>query len=121
MQAKNIKEFKILINRYETITSQEVKETWDKIEILHNKGLYVANTLTGFGWSDKCMLCSSCNYNCHLCVYKIEVGCVNLLDTLKKSYYRISEADSPLKLYNAFRNRAKVLREYAKDNDIDIN
>lgn len=120
----NIPEFKVLIERYESITSQEVKETWSNQEDVlnsHTKGFHVANVLTGFGGSFSCRLCSSCLYKCYRCVYKIDTGCINISDALKKSYDRISEADSPLKLYNAFRNRAKVLRKYAEDNGIDIN
>lgn len=118
----NIPEFKALIERYETITYQEVKEEWNKKNIkLRKIGLYVGGNLTGYGRTATCKLCISCKEDCHLCVYKVSLGCINISEALRRSYNRINDADTALKLFNAFRNRAKVLRKYAEDNGIDIN
>lgn len=116
----NISEFKALIERYETITYQEVKEEWNNEDKYCKSGFNIAGKLTGYGRTITCKLCISCKEDCHLCVYKVSLGCINISEALRKSYNRIDDANSPVKLFNAFRNRAKVLREYAKDNEIDI-
>lgn len=112
MEASNIPEFKALIERYETITLKEIKDNWS------GYGSSTAEILTGYGLCNTCTLCIACNKKCDECVYKEVDGCSK--NMLNKSYYRIYVSDSPLKLLNAYRNRAKVLREYAKDNNIEI-
>jgi hypothetical protein len=107
MKPKNIKEFKKLIERYETIMLQEIKDA------CCNKRF-----LTGFGSIYTCTLCASIDLYCVGCVYGSRVGCVE--GVLEESYDRIRDAYTPVKLKNAYRNRAKVLRQYAKDNNIKI-
>ncbi len=103
MKPKNLKEFKALIKRYESITLEEIKG----IEHISD----AANTLTGFNNTDICSLCNSISKNCSLCVYKSDYHyfhCVNGIN--KKTFDEIKNADTPTKLRNAFRARAKHMK-----------
>ena len=106
MEAKNLKEFKELIERYETITLEEIKET----EFVKE---YTAKGLTGFGDPKTCSLCK---VGCTDCVYGsiISTGEDCLGGENKKTYTRIESADTPLKLRNAFRARAKHMKTLLK-------
>ena len=99
MKPKNLKEFKALIKRYESITLEEIKERFlDYIRMLS-----IAKVLTGFGSPETCTLCKVL---CRNCVYTY--GCSS--DISKKTYERICYADTPIKLLNAFRARAKHMK-----------
>ena len=115
MKAQNIKEFKALIERYETIELKEIKKVFEDYYPIHAK-----RKLTGFNSLDTCTLCLNVNGYCNKCVYKIERGCIRLNKELKESYYRLKDADTPIKFKNECRNRAKVLREYAKQQNIEL-
>jgi len=105
-EPKNIEAFQKLVERYETITIEEIKEIREE---------YPAEILTGFGSRATCSLCLSVNEDCSKCVYgknkesEINYNCV--VGNNSKSYERIEEANTPHKLFNAFRNRAKHLRK----------
>ena len=104
MKAKNLKEFKALIERYESITLREIKK--DKF-----KSHFTAQKLTGFGDITICTLCNSNNGDCVNCIYG-KTGCMDGIN--QKTYYRISNADTPVKLFNAFRARAKHMKTLLK-------
>ncbi len=94
MKAKNIKEAKELVDRYESITLEEIKNNFDPEE------------LTGFGNAFSCILCLAVK-KCKYCIYVS--GCVDGKN--EKSYDRIYYAYTPTKLRNAFRARAKHIRK----------
>ena len=100
MKAKNLKEFKALKKRYESITLEEIKEDGFA-------EYFTAQKLTGFGVPNLCTLCQSCGESCSNCVYG-KIGCMGGINN--KTYYRISNATTPLKLRNAFRARAKHMK-----------
>ena len=97
---KNLKEFKALIERYESITLEEIK----KIKPFEDH--FTAQKLTGFGNIYKCTLCVVVGQECKDCVYSqsSEKTCMT------KTHYRISDAETPTKLRNAFRARAKHMK-----------
>jgi len=100
----NIKEFKALVKRYETITLQEIKDKW-------LPGYNAATRLTGFGNGNTCTLCiaqASDRTKCYNCIYPYPMGCREHPNEL--SYDRIQSANTPLKLFNAYKTRAKHLR-----------
>ncbi len=111
MKPKNLKEFKALKKRYETITLVEVKEKF--------KGNYwniVAQLLTGYGSDLSCTLCLPLRRNrwthCNKCVYstdkRIRYECLRGIN--RKTFNRMDNANTPLKLLNAFRARAKHMK-----------
>jgi len=116
MKPKNIKEFQALVERYETITLQEIKDNW-KEPNRYSSGDNTARFLTGFGGKDKCSLCLVIGGDCDYCVYGGDILLLNHCNggINRKSFKRIRFADTPRKLLNAFRARAKHLREnYSK-------
>lgn len=118
---KNLPEFKKLIERYETITIEEIGNE-DR-----NKEL-----LTGFGCNTTCTLCLSAGYRrdkfteCKNCVYyainkKILVEglpCNNLRN--KKTCDAISDAETSDEILTAYRNRAKHMRSILKKLNIEF-
>ena len=105
--AKNLPEFKKLIERYETITIEEIEEAGGKLPhwLAPIATLSTVNILTGFGMYTTCSLCKKVKDNCFNCVYGTDEGCVK-----DSTYRRINNADTPRKLLNAFRARAKYMR-----------
>jgi len=99
---KNLKEFKALIKRYESITLEEI----EKIGNIKN-GIYVARKLAGFGNSG---LCSLCICECNECIYNITKNSDCNEPPHAKSYYKVYNAGTPLQLRNAFRARAKHMK-----------
>jgi len=108
----NLPEFKKLIERYETITIEEIYE----LNMDYNK-------LTGFGKPVTCNLCKAVNKSgfsredqCKYCVYysvsKMEFSCCSRSNM--KSYDAIKEAEDEIELFNAFRNRAIHMRSILK-------
>ena len=61
---------KKLIDRYRSITVDEVKNIWTG----HNTGELVARRLTGFGRKNQCSLCQSVKKKCSLCIYFGSIG-----------------------------------------------
>jgi len=101
MKPKNLKEFKALKKRYETITLEEITKGFTRYE-----GNLVANKLTGFG---HCASCTLCKVKCERCVYLLTLdSCDHGIN--KKTFLRIVNANTPLKLFNAYRARAKHMK-----------
>mgnify|MGYP003565590199 CR=1 FL=1 len=78
MQPKNIKEFKELILRYESITLEEIEKQLNKGDHIDD----VKYSLTGFGMSSTCTLCQpllDCidTPNCEYCIYGDDLQCVH--------------------------------------------
>lgn len=113
MKPKNIKEFKQLIERYESITLEEIEE----------KGVY-PGLLTGFGTINNCRLCEKINVyadNCKGCVYyevtNSKYACN--VDRTYETYNAISSAENANDLLQAYRNRAKYMRQILTDLKLD--
>jgi len=106
MKAKNLSEFKALIKRYESITLEEIKEAFTE-----SYSFTTAERLTGFNSSD-CSLCKAVGTNCYICVYALNCGC--LYGENSETYNRIYNADTPIKLRNAFRDRARHMKTLLK-------
>ena len=115
MKAKNLKEFKALKKRYESITLEEIKKA-----LKANCWFIGAQVLTGFGCDMTCTLCLPLKEdgytNCNKCVYSVvkESGYQCLKGKNKKTYDRILYADTPTLLHNAFRARAKHMQTLLK-------
>jgi len=105
MKTKNLPEFKALIKRYESITLEEIKELGVFINY------FTAQKLTGFGDPDLCTLCLACKNKCTNCVYT-SAGCMLSRNAL--TFNKIHDADTPTKLLNAFRARAKHMKTILK-------
>lgn len=116
---KNLPEFKKLIERYESITIEEIEyNEFDK------------SYLTGFGSHFSCTLCIAINKrhdnsNCKECVFyrtlKRQVACA--LGRNAKTYDAIDNilySDDSKELLTAYRNRAKHMRSILKKLNIEM-
>ncbi len=110
MNTHNIKEFKALVKRYETISLQEIKKEWGLANgFVHS--FDVASKLTGLG-GGTCTLCKAV-FTCDQCVYNGGDLCTMGINA--ETYDKMCFAATPTQLKNAFRNRAKHLRKnYSK-------
>ena len=106
----NINEFNRLIECYETIQLDEINSVW------LFRGRSSAFYLTGFGTCETCSLCQAVNDDlnevpyCNMCVYSLSVGCSH--DEMSETYFGIKLAQTPEELLQAYRNRAKAMREF---------
>jgi len=103
----NKKEFVELVEKYESLTIGEIEDAWVN-NSWASSGHDTAKQLTGFGGPFSCTLCVAITRNCDGCVYGKRYGCLSGKN--KKSYDDIDDAESPRKLLNAFRRRAKHMR-----------
>lgn len=117
---KNLKEFKELIERYESITIEEIEETGKFVSdypfVKHQSTI---NKLTGFGKSTTCVLCNAIIHNhCDGCVYlngsniNFMLKCTQF--QFKKSFDNIRNASNAEELLSAIKERAIVMREHLK-------
>lgn len=102
---KNLKEFKELIERYASITLEEIENADAYISL--NK----ANLLTGFGNYKTCRLCISVNRRCSDCCWCHVTGYICNDDDNKETFEDISDAITNEALLSAFKARAKYMRE----------
>lgn len=103
---KNLKEFKALIERYESITKEEIEGC--KCYTYDHTRLYaydIMNELTGFGGTDTCSLCLAVEHDCYLCVYGNDLKCIE-----DSTYDRIIDAFDTDCLLQALRNRANYMK-----------
>ena len=115
---KNLKEFKKLIKRYQTITLEEI------IGAYKVSPTAAPNILTGYGDVTTCKLCRATTETetpqCDLCVYKATSSslihthnyCVTGINS--PTYDDIDEAETPEELLTAYRERAKHMKTILK-------
>ena len=113
--AKNLPEFKKLIERYETITIEEIEEAWS--DDGEATGDYDARKeLTGFGSTSTCSLCRPVmskehGLRCDKCVYGYkDAMLIPMPCTRDDTFEMIRAADTPELLLSAYRARAKYMR-----------
>jgi hypothetical protein len=114
---KNIKEFNALIRKYETITLEQIEDSWN--EMSYPDGGDVAEDLTGFGSLSNCTLCKGAGVkekeDCWKCVYyrNRKETFLFFCNTGKnqKTYEAIENAYTPEDLLKAFHKRAKHMRK----------
>ena len=119
MQPKNIKEFKELILKYESITLEEIEKHYNKLS-----RKFAHENLTGFGDSETCELCKKVNRDCEICTYAITPGCRRIgtchSDDNDETFMKIADARTPQELKAAYKARAKhmrnILKEYYENN-----
>jgi hypothetical protein len=120
MIMENLKEFKELILRYESITLEEIQKI-SKIRWIAINGNNIAgNSLTGFGSKSTCTLCVAVNGYCDKCIYSSLTGNSFAGCTDDFTYSSIGNADTSEKLLNAFRKRAEYMRNLLIKNNIDF-
>ena len=102
---KNLKEFKELIERYESITIEDIEEAF--------KYANPESILTGYGLKSKCLLCISASQKCKNCYFSMDFNyytCYCLSGNNTETYYNIRQASTPEQLLEAYRARAKHMK-----------
>lgn len=119
MKAQNEKEFLALIERYESITEEEIERKIKNNYYVPPFGADIKKDLTGFGSSSSCPLCVATTINCIFCVYKENYGCKR--NENKKTYHDLFYAETAKQLLKALKARAKhmkkVYKEYLEKNN----
>ena len=109
--AKNLPEFKALIERYKTITLEEI----EKVYALHLSKHQTMEILTGAGSLSTCTLCLAVGTgewafpNCWMCVYRTFYGCSE-----QPTFLAMMSAQNPKTLLAAYRARAAYMETLLK-------
>lgn len=105
---KNLKEFKELMEWYNSISLEEVDRAWTV------DSASTARNIIGFGDSRSCSLCRAVHRDCLDCVWSVGnmsvTGSCYSID--RKSYNKILESRNPWGLVRAFRRRAKLMMDH---------
>ena len=105
----NKKEFLALIEKYESITIEEIEKVW------HREAGVTANSLTGYGRSESCILCRAVDVHCFQCEWvKLTLNKCSRGDNFS-SYALIADVKTPEQLRQAFVNRTKHMKEVLKN------
>lgn len=128
MQIKNLDAAKRLVEKYESITREELESNAREDEDLWHNVLF---RITGFGSLKKCCLCKECynedsnessNPNCTKCLYSWNTDSVNSwsIPCVGQDTYRdICDAESLDELYEAIQNRADFIENLIKEIEND--
>lgn len=113
---ENLKEFKNLLERYRTITLEEINEVWESTNHDSDDTL---KALTGFGYATTCNLCNVIDRNCSKCIWSRGRECKSPYSPFwcvnnSKTYNKIEHFATPEELLLAYRNRAKYMIQFLK-------
>lgn len=102
---KNLKKAKELLEKYKSITLEQLEHRYKKHP--GYKGKLIMHTITNFG-TIYCILCNSVNVICSDCIYsfrseKPSLQCMDII------YKEISYAKSAEELFNAIQKRISYL------------
>lgn len=118
---EHIQDFIALHKRYKTIELDEILHEFNKNQNILEKREAKSNilsTLTGFGSSCACTLCSSSNHKCWGCIHSIKNNDMGCLEDI--TYRLIWGAETPIELLTAYRKRAEYFESLAKEQHINI-
>lgn len=103
----NLNEAKKLLEKYKSITLEELEEKYEKGYIT---GSRVMNVITGFGSTKDCIICQKVYCMCCNCIYSFRMDngqmkgpCVDII------YQEMREALSAEELFNAIQKRISYL------------
>ena len=106
----NLEAAKKLLQKYKNITLEDIIDCYIRLKSIQEvvNGYHVMHKLTGFGQCGTCSLCKAVEYKgCNICIYsmysKFNYPCLNI------SYYLISNAKTPEKIYYGLQKRIKFL------------
>lgn len=102
---KNLKEAKELLEKYKSITLEQLEKEYKKYTFILGK--QVMHNITDFG-TIFCILCNSASNNCSNCIYffRDEKSTLQCMDII---YKEICYAKSAEELYNAIQKRISYL------------
>lgn len=103
---KNLKEAKELLEKYKSITLEQLENYFKLYSFLKGKG--ILNRITNFG-TVNCLLCVGARCFCRNCIYsfrttnKWDIPCMDII------YREMAEATSAEELFNALQKRISYL------------
>lgn len=103
---KNIKAAKELLEKYKSITLEQLEQKYKRFP--GHKGKFIMGTFTDFG-TIYCILCKSVNSVCLNCIYsfrkesKWHIPCIDII------YNEMCNATSAEELFNAIQKRIRYL------------
>ena len=103
---KNIEAAKELLEKYKSITLEQLEEYYENDPIL--LGFDILNRITGFGNTTSCILCKAVDGECVNCIYSFRIG-ERLFPCLDKIYNEMDRATSAEELFNAIQKRISYL------------
>lgn len=103
---KNIKAAKELLEKYKSITLEQLEEDYEKDPIL--SGFDILNKITGFGNTTSCILCKAINEECVNCIYSFRID-ERPFPCIDKIYTEMDKATSAEELFNAIQKRISYL------------
>jgi len=112
----NIRQFKNLIKKYESITLEQLNNP--RLEWMSSK--QIMNCLTGYGDTGTCSLCIQARkeklrkavvLRCDCCFWVIATGLRCNIDENSKTYNAIEYAQSRTELLEAVKQRARYMRK----------
>lgn len=104
-----MKEFEALIEKYESITIDDIKKVSAKTGSF--SGADTANGLTGYGAKFSCTLCVAVDGFCNDCTWNTLTGDKCGVKDTGRTYIHIFDAETPKELLQAFKNRAAYMRK----------
>lgn len=104
---KNLKEAKELLEKYKSITLEELEEKYKKYAYV--TGYHVMNAITGFGNIKDCIICHKVCSICSNCVYSFRLDVQRVSPCIDTIYREMSEALSAKELFNAIQKRISYL------------
>lgn len=113
----NVMAFKTLIERYNSITREDIKNVIPDYSHSDSYGTAYARVLTGFGSIRYCTLCLSVNGDCSKCLWAV-LEIENKRDykcLYDETYDNIADADSSMELLVAFKKRASYMAKKLKE------
>ena len=103
---KNIEAAKELLEKYKSITLEELEEEYEGAFI--PLGLEILNKITGFGDTVSCILCKAVYGMCVKCIYSFRID-EREVPCLDEIYKEMKNAESAEKLFNAIQKRISYL------------
>ena len=111
---KNLKAAKELLEKYKSITLEELKQVFKDLQESQEvydyivDGDMVLNTITGFGEPHNCLLCKAVNEICEDCIYSFRISerpipCIDII------YHRICNSMCAEELYRYLQQRISYL------------
>ena len=103
----NLKEAKKLLEKYKSITLEELKEKYEKYPYI--TGFHVLNAMTGFGSIKDCIICQKACNICSNCIYSFRQDVQKWNPCMDIIYQEMAEALSAKELFNAIQKRISYL------------
>ena len=112
-----IKAAKELIDKYQSITLEQLKSLWEKESNDYPDftidGGWILSLITGFGDISECILCKHANKICEHCIHSYNPNWEDKrkYPCLEETYDKIEESKNPDSLYKAIQERIKYLEK----------